>query len=51
MHEYAKHRAKQQLTGAFAGVPFLVKDLFQEYAGIPTSYGCNALKVVSIPRD
>ncbi|MCU4304712.1 amidase [Acinetobacter ursingii] len=44
MHEYAKNRAKQQLTGAFAGVPFLVKDLFQEYAGIPTSYGCNALK-------
>ena len=28
----------------FAGVPFLVKDLFQEYAGYPTSYGCQGLK-------
>ncbi|MBJ9984337.1 amidase [Acinetobacter sp. S40] len=44
MHEYAQIKAKQTLTGPFAGVPFLVKDLFQEYAGIPTSYGCKALK-------
>jgi Asp-tRNA(Asn)/Glu-tRNA(Gln) amidotransferase A subunit family amidase len=31
------------LTGSFAGVPFLLKDLGQEYAGIPSSYGCRAL--------
>ena len=31
------------LTGPFAGVPFLIKDLGQEYAGFPTSNGSRAL--------
>src|SRR6476659_6959196 len=31
------------LTGPFAGVPFLIKDLGQEYAGFPTSSGSRAL--------
>src|SRR5664280_2509830 len=31
------------LSGSFAGVPFLVKDLGQEYAGFPTSNGSRAL--------
>jgi Asp-tRNA(Asn)/Glu-tRNA(Gln) amidotransferase A subunit family amidase len=31
------------LTGPFAGVPFLVKDLGQEYAGFPTSNGSRSL--------
>lgn len=44
MYEYAQKRVKLDLNGPFAGVPFLVKDLFQEYKGIPTSYGCQALK-------
>ena len=44
MHDYAKKRAQNVLSGPFAGVPFLVKDLFQEYAGYPTSYGCQAFK-------
>ncbi|CAB1221429.1 amidase [Acinetobacter bouvetii] len=44
MHDYAYQRTQQQLNGPFAGVPFLVKDLFQEYAGYPTSYGCKGLK-------
>ena len=30
MYEQAKQRASQQRSGTFAGVPFLVKDLFQE---------------------
>lgn len=30
------------LAGPFAGVPFLVKDLAQEYKGCPTSYGSRA---------
>ncbi|MBO9470337.1 amidase [Endozoicomonas sp. G2_2] len=30
--------------GAFAGVPFLLKDLFQDYAGVESSYGNAALK-------
>ena len=44
MHDIARQRAQQNLEGPFAGVPFLIKDLFQEYAGVPTAYGCKALK-------
>ncbi|RRQ27304.1 amidase [Rhodococcus sp. Eu-32] len=32
------------LTGPLAGVPFLIKDLAQEYKGYPTSYGSRSLK-------
>lgn len=35
--------ADPELSGPFAGVPFLVKDLAQEYAGYPTSNGSRAL--------
>ena len=35
--------ADPTLAGPFAGVPFLVKDLGQEYAGYPTSNGSRAL--------
>jgi Asp-tRNA(Asn)/Glu-tRNA(Gln) amidotransferase A subunit family amidase len=31
------------LSGPFAGVPFLIKDLAQEYAGFPTSSGSRSL--------
>lgn len=31
-------------SGAFGGVPFLVKDLAQEYKGYPTTMGSRALK-------
>ncbi len=44
MHDIARERALQPLSGPFAGVPFLTKDLFQEYAGVATAYGCKALK-------
>src|SRR5262245_44661175 len=44
MHELARARAKEKLEGPFAGVPFLVKDLFQDYAGVRAAYGCKALK-------
>ena len=30
-------------SGPFAGVPFLIKDLSQDYAGLPTSAGSRAL--------
>ncbi|PYC67433.1 amidase [Streptomyces tateyamensis] len=43
MYELARERAGQQLTGPFAGVPFLLKDLHQDYAGRPTGSGCRAL--------
>ncbi len=37
--------AAEPTPGApFGGVPFLVKDLSQEQAGIPCSWGCEALK-------
>jgi amidase len=44
MHDLARQRAREKLDGPFAGVPFLTKDLFQEYAGVRTAYGCQALK-------
>ncbi|GAS89056.1 amidase [Mycolicibacterium brisbanense] len=31
------------ISGPFAGVPFLIKDLGQDYAGLPTSAGSRAL--------
>ena len=31
-------------SGPFAGVPFLIKDLGQDYAGLPTSSGSRALQ-------
>jgi amidase len=47
MHDLARARAQEKLHGPFAGVPFLVKDLFQEYAGVRVCYGCKALKAVN----
>lgn len=44
MTEIAHRRAHQPLRGPFAGVPFLLKDLLQEYAGVPNTCGCLALK-------
>ncbi|KAA0090868.1 amidase [Mycolicibacterium sp. P1-18] len=38
------------LDGPFAGVPFLIKDLAQEYAGLPTSAGSRALKFRPAPE-
>jgi amidase len=32
-----------ELGGPFAGVPFLIKDLAQDYAGLPTSQGSRSL--------
>ncbi|EKF21830.1 amidase family protein [Mycolicibacterium hassiacum DSM 44199] len=39
-----------KLRGPFAGVPFLIKDLAQDYAGLPTSRGCRALKSIPAPE-
>ncbi|KAA0079830.1 amidase [Mycolicibacterium sp. P9-64] len=33
-----------ELTGPFAGVPFLIKDLAQDYAGLPSSQGSRSWK-------
>ncbi|WP_197022466.1 amidase [Saccharomonospora piscinae] len=44
MHEIARRRAATELSGPFAGVPFLLKDLKQDYAGVPTGSGTRALR-------
>lgn len=43
MDPEADARVEERLEGPFAGVPFLLKDLHQDVAGIPTSSGCRAL--------
>jgi amidase len=35
---------REPLSGPFAGVPFLIKDIAQDYAGVPTTAGCRALR-------
>jgi amidase len=44
MHEVGRARAKERIDGPLAGVPFLLKDLFQDYAGVLASSGCNAYR-------
>ncbi|MDF9714735.1 amidase [Nocardioides sp. ChNu-99] len=36
----------EERSGPFAGVPFLIKDLGQDYAGLPTSSGSRSLQSV-----
>ena len=36
----------EDLSGPFAGVPFLIKDIAQDYAGLPTSSGSRALTML-----
>lgn len=53
LDESARVRAQAPFdtSAPFAGVPFLVKDLFQDMAGLPSSSGCRALKSVLAPQD
>lgn len=44
MHEIARQRVQEKLQGPFAGLPFLLKDLRQEYAGVPCTFGSRALR-------
>ncbi|TMR87987.1 amidase, partial [Nonomuraea basaltis] len=44
MHESARQQAMRTLSGPFTGVPFLIKDLLQDYAGLPTGSGNRALR-------
>lgn len=44
MHEIARDRVKQVLGGPFAGVPFLLKDIQEDYAGVTTSAGSRAFQ-------
>ena len=53
LDESARKRAQAPFdtSAPFAGVPFLVKDLFQDLKGLPSSGGCRALKEVPAPED
>ncbi len=37
--------------GPLAGVPWLIKDVAQDYAGVPTSWGSRALATLPPPRE
>ena len=43
MEPQARAQAAGPLRGPLAGVPFLVKDGVQDYAGIPTTYGSRSM--------
>ncbi|MCX5467412.1 amidase [Acinetobacter nematophilus] len=44
MYEQAMKNANNHHAGQFSGVPFLLKDLHQEFAGVATSYGSKSFK-------
>lgn len=44
LHEQAEKQIHAKLAGPFAGVPFLIKDIAQDYAGVPTTAGSRALR-------
>jgi len=44
MDAIARERAAGPLSGPFAGVPFLLKDMAQDYAGVPSPSGSRALR-------
>ncbi|MEI2702818.1 MAG: amidase [Baekduia sp.] len=46
MDRQADELAAGELSGPFAGVPFLIKDLGQDFAGLPTGSGSNAMRHV-----
>ena len=46
----ARAGAPETLRGPFAGVPFLIKDLAQDYAGLPTSSGSRSLASLPMPE-
>jgi amidase len=52
MYDHARELATRPLPeGPFAGVPFLVKDILQAYAGFPMSSGSRALADFVPPHD
>jgi amidase len=52
MYDLGRQTASEALPdGPFTGVPFLIKDLMFAYAGVPTSYGCKALKDNTAEHD
>ena len=50
MEREARAQLKQPLEGPFAGVPFLIKDCSQDYAGLPTTFGSASMAGAVAPR-
>ncbi len=50
MESEARSQLNKPLTGAFAGVPFLIKDCAQDYAGLPTTYASRSMQNVVAPE-
>jgi len=48
MFDLARARATTALSGPLAGVPFLVKDLYQDYAGVLATSGSRAFRRAGI---
>ncbi len=46
----ARERVQGSLTGPLAGVPFLIKDAIQDYAGLPTSNGSRGFRK-AVPKQ
>ena len=45
MYDIGRKRAQSELLeGPFAGVPFLLKDIIDEYAGVPLTMGSRAFR-------
>ncbi|RDI60595.1 amidase [Nocardia pseudobrasiliensis] len=51
MDEVGRAAAAGPLEGAFAGVPFLLKDLGQDFAGYPTASGTGPLRKVKADKN
>jgi len=52
MYDIARKAAQSEiLEGPFAGVPFLLKDIIDEYAGVPLTMGSRALRNYIPARD
>lgn len=44
MMDLARQRVAGPLSGPFAGVPFLIKDILQDHAGVLSTAGCRAFR-------
>ena len=50
MESEARFQLRKPLSGRFAGVPFLIKDCAQDYAGLPTSYASRSMLATLAPE-
>jgi Asp-tRNA(Asn)/Glu-tRNA(Gln) amidotransferase A subunit family amidase len=46
MESEARSQLSKPLAGPFAGVPFLIKDCAQDYAGLPTTYASRSMQKI-----